>query len=158
LAASGIQILKRPCFSWSKAFLSWTLSGRPDDDFAGLRPFGTLYKVVLDHLPSFQGFETFHVDGRIMDKNILTISLFDKPETFIIVKPFNRTRFHSSLPPCRVILSCCSISVQGAAPAKKKAFGFTARFPAEAPLTDTNDCRPIFPPPPSPPSNKRYAE
>ena len=54
-----------------------------------LEPPVCFFDVEDDLITFNEILEAGHVDGRIVNKEILTVFLFDKPETLFFVKPFH---------------------------------------------------------------------
>jgi len=59
------------------------------DDVLCLRTFLPLGHFHRDLLSFFKGFESFHLDGRVMHENILAALALDKTKPFVIIEPFN---------------------------------------------------------------------
>src|SRR5688500_18374198 len=61
----------------------------------GLRPFGALGDLKLDLVAFTQGLEACRVGNRrVVDENIRTVVLRNKPEPFLVVKPLHRSMRH----------------------------------------------------------------
>ena len=60
-------------------------------DFVGLRPFLPLDDLELYRVAFLQGLESFTLDGRVMDEDISSAFLADKPVSFAVVEPLNLT-------------------------------------------------------------------
>ncbi len=74
-----------------------TIQCRPGPDLFGhyifrLRPFLALRHFHCDLLTFFEGFKPFHLDGAVMYEHIRATFLFNKSETFIVVKPLDGPR------------------------------------------------------------------
>jgi hypothetical protein len=55
----------------------------------GLRSFLSLSHFHRDLLPFFQGFETFHLDCRVVDENIRPTFALDETKSLVVIEPFN---------------------------------------------------------------------
>jgi len=57
------------------------------DNVFCLRTFLPLGHFHRDLLPFFEGFESFHLDGRMMHEYILTALTLDETKPFVIIEP-----------------------------------------------------------------------
>src|SRR5438067_3398945 len=66
-----------------------------------LQPLRALDDVELDPVPLGQRAEAVHLDGRVMDEDILARLLRDEPESLAVVEPLHSTLRHEGT------FSCC---------------------------------------------------
>ena len=57
------------------------------DDVVRVRTFLPLGHFHRDLLPFFEGFESFHLDGRVMHEYILAALTLDETKPFVIIEP-----------------------------------------------------------------------
>lgn len=55
----------------------------------GLRSFLSLRHFHRDFLPFFKGFESFHLNGSVMNENIRSTFTLDETKSLIVVEPFD---------------------------------------------------------------------
>lgn len=58
-------------------------------DVAGLGTFGTVGDLKFNRVTLFKGFESFPLNGGVMDKYILATFDFDKSKTLPVIEPFD---------------------------------------------------------------------
>lgn len=88
----GLPCLERQAFTRksSKIYRSRLGNGHLQD-VRSLRPLCALHDFELDTLPLFQGFESFSLQRRIMDENVIPALKTNEPESLAIVEPFDGT-------------------------------------------------------------------
>lgn len=84
-------------------------------DVDSLRTLLALDHIVLNLLTFVERLEAFHIQSGIMNEDIMPFRIGDKAVTLLVIKPFNSTFIHVSLPPNIKKISLPAVSIRPSA-------------------------------------------
>src|SRR5262245_27282852 len=91
---AGLNPARSPSrvFSWycGSAFLDLA-------DVRGLEALRSLHDLELDHVTLVEGAKAGHLDGRVVDENIVPVLLRDETEALGLIEPLHGTARHAQL-------------------------------------------------------------